>query len=365
MEDGQCFKLEQRSTVERHANLSSIMEEMPQANARLNKRCLGGNPSGLTKKHHGTITDKGMIQEIEIDLHAFDPLPRVREIITSYGWLPFNNMLGDINTTIVEEFYANALAFGTGDYRSFVRGVYVSFSPDTIDSIFGFRPEDYCGVHMRRASWRDGAITDAKYDQMWEALAMPGKDWRYSRQGPRQRIHATEMLPLAKLWSRWWIHNFEACSNQTEIITTRCLAIYNILRGEPIQVGQMIAQSIKRMISSSDTSVSHPFVISHLCSLAGVPEEDDDHITGPLEPLGARYSPHMMDAVQGYRAQHPLPSYRQQYPEPQDLTGHFTRQTQNLLQHQQQVQDIWDQASVDELAAELDHELPSDDEGGQ
>jgi hypothetical protein len=36
-----------------------------------------------------------------------------------------------------------------------------------------------------------------------------------------------------------------------------------------------------------------------------------------------------------------------------------------LLQHQQQVQDIWDLAGVDELAVELDHELPSDDEGGQ
>ncbi|KAK2410260.1 hypothetical protein QL285_045634 [Trifolium repens] len=30
--------------IERHANLSSVMEEMPQANERLNKRFLGGNP---------------------------------------------------------------------------------------------------------------------------------------------------------------------------------------------------------------------------------------------------------------------------------------------------------------------------------
>jgi hypothetical protein len=59
----------------------------------------------------------------------------------------------------------------------------------------------------------------------------------------------------------------------------------------------------------------------------------------------AGYSPHMM-AVQGYRAHHPLPSYHQQYPEQLDLTRHFTRQTQNLLQHQQQVQDRWDQAGA-------------------
>ncbi|KAK2422113.1 hypothetical protein QL285_032672 [Trifolium repens] len=141
--------------------------------------------SSLTQKHHGTIQDKGLIQEIRIDLHAFDPLPRVREIATGYGWLPFNNMLGECNTTIVEEYYANALAYGVGDYRSYVQGVAISYAPDVIDSTFGFRSEDYCEVHMRRASWRDGAITDAEYDQMRETLAMPGKDWRYSRQRVR------------------------------------------------------------------------------------------------------------------------------------------------------------------------------------
>jgi hypothetical protein len=44
MEDDQCFELEQGSTTKRHANLSSVMEEMRQANETLNKRCLGGNP---------------------------------------------------------------------------------------------------------------------------------------------------------------------------------------------------------------------------------------------------------------------------------------------------------------------------------
>ncbi|KAK2402451.1 hypothetical protein QL285_051969 [Trifolium repens] len=245
--------------------------------------------SSITKSKHGIIGEKGLVQEVGIEIPAFDALPRVREILLGYGWVPFNNMLGECNKTIVEEFYANALAFGTGDYRSYVRGVHVSFSPDIIDSTFGFRPEGQCGVKMRRASWRERAITDAEYDQIREALAMPGKDWRYSRQGARQRLQATEMLPLAKLWAKWWTHNFEACSNQTEIITSRCLGIYNILMGEPIQVGSVIAQSIKRMITSSDATIGHPFVISHLCSLAGVLEEDDAEIIGPEIPLGARF----------------------------------------------------------------------------
>jgi hypothetical protein len=72
----------------------------------------------------------------------------------------------------------------------------------------------------------------------------------------------------------------------------------------------------------------------------------------------------MMDVVQGYRAQHPLSSYRQQYPEQPELTGHFNRQHQNFLQHQQQVQDRWDQAVAEELAAEIEDELASNDEDG-
>jgi hypothetical protein len=245
--------------------------------------------SSLTKKHYDTVTEKRLIQEIDTDIPAFDSLPRVREILTGYRWVHFNNMLGECNKSIVEEFYANAMTFGPGDYRSYVRGIYVSFSSDYIDSTFGFRPEGQCGVQMRRDSWRERAIADADYDQIREALAMPGKDWRYSRQGARQRLQGTEMLPLAKLWARWWTHNFEACSNETEIVTSRCLAIYNILMGEPIQVGRVIAQSIKRMVTSSDATIGHPFVISHLCSLVGVPEEDDDEIIGPDIPLGARF----------------------------------------------------------------------------
>jgi hypothetical protein len=139
--------------------------------------------SSVTQKQHGIVGEKRLFQEIGIEIPAFDSVPRVREILTGYRWVPFNNMLGECNKTIVQEFYANAFEFGAGDYRSYVRGVYISFSPEDIDSTFGFRPEGQCGVQMRRAAWREGAITDAEYDQIREALAMPGKDWRYSRQG--------------------------------------------------------------------------------------------------------------------------------------------------------------------------------------
>jgi hypothetical protein len=74
------------------------------------------------------------------------------------------------------------------------------------------------------------------------------------------------------------------------------------------------------MITSSDTSIGHPFVISHLCSVAGVPEEDDDHIIGPQEPLGARFltrAQRDLDRVVAAQQGHQQPpQQQQQVPQP-------------------------------------------------
>ncbi|MCI50886.1 hypothetical protein A2U01_0072130, partial [Trifolium medium] len=62
------------------------------------------------------------------------------------------------------------------------------------------------------------------------------------------------------------------------------------MRGEPIQIGEMIVRSIKRMISGPDSYIGHPFVITTLCRLRDVPtEEDIDEISSSERPLGRTY----------------------------------------------------------------------------
>ncbi|MCI65825.1 hypothetical protein A2U01_0087083, partial [Trifolium medium] len=75
---------------------------------------------------------------------------------------------------------------------------------------------------------------------MLQELAMPGKDWCYDSHGGRSRLQATEMVPVTKAWAKWLVRNFESCSNETEIIMSRCRAVYAIMRGYPIRVGEMI-----------------------------------------------------------------------------------------------------------------------------
>ncbi|MCI43690.1 hypothetical protein A2U01_0064928, partial [Trifolium medium] len=92
----------------------------------------------------------------------------------------------------------NAFGRADDDFTSYVRGVEISYTPGVIDSVFGFRPEEFCSVRKRRTI----AYTDAEYDQMFHELAMPGKDWRYNSRGGRSRLQGTEMMHVAKAWAK-------------------------------------------------------------------------------------------------------------------------------------------------------------------
>ncbi|MCI79240.1 hypothetical protein A2U01_0100511, partial [Trifolium medium] len=53
---------------------------------------------------------------------------------------------------------------------------------------------------------------------------------------------------------------------------------------------EMIARSIKRMITGSDAYIGHPFVITTLCRLEHVPIwEDTDEIVSAERPLGRTF----------------------------------------------------------------------------
>ncbi|MCI66816.1 hypothetical protein A2U01_0088074, partial [Trifolium medium] len=68
---------------------------------------------------------------------------------------------------------------------------------------------------------------------------------------------------------------------------SRCHIIYAIMRREPIQVGEMTARSINRMIIGPDSYIGHPFVITTLSRLEDVlVEEDTDEIASAERPLG-------------------------------------------------------------------------------
>ncbi|MCI50616.1 hypothetical protein A2U01_0071860, partial [Trifolium medium] len=69
------------------------------------------------------------------------------------------------------------------------------------------------------------------------------------------------------------------------------------------------------------------------------------------------FASRLMNAVHDYRAQHPIPSYYQQYPQVADLEAHFQRQTMILVEHQTHIRGMWDQ--------EFDRANPEQDQEAQ
>ncbi|MCI16603.1 hypothetical protein A2U01_0037747, partial [Trifolium medium] len=125
---------------------------------------------------------------------------------------------------------------------------------------------------------------------MLQTLALPGRDWHYDTQGRRQRLGISDMVPAAKGWAKWMVRNFESCSQESEIIMSRCHVIYTIMRGEAIRVGEMIARSIKCMVSGSESYIGHPFVITTLCRRLHVPShQGSDILAHPERALGETY----------------------------------------------------------------------------
>ncbi|MCI52483.1 hypothetical protein A2U01_0073727, partial [Trifolium medium] len=94
----------------------------------------------------------------------------MREIAEGYGWMNFNNMIGNYNISWVEEFYDNALGRPNDDYTSYVCGVEISYASHVIDTISGFRQKEHCWIRQQR----EIALTDAEYAEMLQTLALPG-----------------------------------------------------------------------------------------------------------------------------------------------------------------------------------------------
>lgn len=61
------------------------------------------------------------------------------------------------------------------------------------------------------------------------------------------RLKTTEFHQIPRAWSSFFMQTLEAASNQSQFAVKRCLGLLALLRGEPINLGLLIAENIKYM----------------------------------------------------------------------------------------------------------------------
>ncbi|MCH86300.1 hypothetical protein A2U01_0007154, partial [Trifolium medium] len=104
----------------------------------------------LKENHFKVVRNKKFVYERSFNFKSLRDYPQIKTIAQNCGWLRFNSMIGEYNTTWVHEFYANALGYRNDEYVSYVRGKEVSYAPEVLETVFGFNHVEQCLVAARR-----------------------------------------------------------------------------------------------------------------------------------------------------------------------------------------------------------------------
>ncbi|KAI5407040.1 hypothetical protein KIW84_053339 [Lathyrus oleraceus] len=97
------------------------------------------------------------------------------EMLQQRHWVSFNNLIREANKNIGLEFYANATFIKVATYISYVRGKYVNYSVNAINSLFNLQPPHVCALKTYRNEQQ--VIKESMAQEMIEAFCRPGAEW--------------------------------------------------------------------------------------------------------------------------------------------------------------------------------------------
>ncbi|QCE14502.1 hypothetical protein DEO72_LG11g1503 [Vigna unguiculata] len=186
------------------------------------------------------------------------------------GWERLGSYPSTFSVTLVKEFYANAKVTTSAapTFLSYVRGKRVPFDADMINEFLGTQLVD--DVECQFSVLDDEGVAPG---ELIQALCLVGGGFH------RDTIQRGSLHPLARFWSAFVHANISPCSHVSDLTEGRTTILYTILTGRVMDVGQFIANEIHRCANAAGkAALSHPSLIIHLCSLAGV-----DIFVPPLE----------------------------------------------------------------------------------
>ncbi|WVZ05137.1 hypothetical protein V8G54_018483 [Vigna mungo] len=171
------------------------------------------------------------------------------------------------------EFYANARHFSDGEepFFSYVRGRRVPFDAATINTFLNTQwPEDTASCEFAAA--RANRFREVDFGDVERVLCIQGGHFYRNLQDKPLNIKRAFLQPLYKYWVVLLHANISPCSHVSDLIASRAVLLYHIIQGRQVNLGQCIAQEIFdcAQTANSKAPLGHPFLITHLCELAGV-----------------------------------------------------------------------------------------------
>ncbi|RYR34420.1 hypothetical protein Ahy_A10g049265 isoform A [Arachis hypogaea] len=154
---------------------------------------------------------------------------------------------------------------------SYVRGVSVDFSPDTINRVLKVKAKQF-----KRASYEERVENDPKYVDVVSDLCRISTDWVLDSHGQPLKLRRGDLIPQAKGWHDIVRRSLMSTSNNSEVTVNRAIMIHCIMKGGEINVGDIIAKNIIDIAQKvkQDSWLGYPSTILRLCEEAGVPLEE-------------------------------------------------------------------------------------------
>ncbi|RYR15066.1 hypothetical protein Ahy_B04g071804 [Arachis hypogaea] len=197
----------------------------------------------------------------------------IKKIIKKRGWELLCNPPQEVSMVLIHEFYTNVIREFDDEepYMSYVRGVTVDFSPNTISRVLKVKQKRF-----KQASYEEMVENDPRYMDVFSDLCRVGTDWVLDSQRQPLKLRRGDLTPQAKGWHDIVRRSLIPTSNNSEVTANRAIIIHCIMKGGEINVGEVIAKNIIEIAQKvkQDSWLGYPSTILRLCEEAGVPLEE-------------------------------------------------------------------------------------------
>ncbi|MED6153334.1 hypothetical protein PIB30_100953 [Stylosanthes scabra] len=188
---------------------------------------------------------------IEVDSDEFTPM---KVQINLRKWKRLTKPIQAVGYSLVREFYANAWIRDEErnqplSYSTFVRGNDIIFFPEN----------------------------DLRLDEVLQELCVEGAQWVFHDDGRHHFFRRTDLKPMARGWYKFVIRSIMPTGNRSEVTVERAVLIHSIILGKDIQVDEIIAEQIYKLVNKAGitTKLLFPGVIERLCAekKVSIPDE--------------------------------------------------------------------------------------------
>ncbi|MED6226645.1 hypothetical protein PIB30_105921, partial [Stylosanthes scabra] len=191
------------------------------------------------------VASKAIIQDATFNLQEVR-YPQIVQQIDLRGWKRLNKPKNKISQSIIREFYSNARVDPDTEsgphFHTFLRGMLMNFSYEKVKQVMKFK-----GPLNTEMSYKTRMITaNLDPDAIIRDLCVEGAVWELGAQNNPRILKRTDLIPIAKCWHEFIIHNILPTKNQSEITLDRTVLIHCIMQGQEVRVEKLIVDSMMK-----------------------------------------------------------------------------------------------------------------------